>query len=592
MSPYDVLVVGKNALTVDGPAPEITRVRDGLKVILFEQTPDVLEKRFGLRVAAYGLRQVFRRVPDHAALNGIAEQHLENWRGAATILPPRLEYLPTSSFSDAPTVRWCGIPVSRLWRCGNRGNVASVLIEKPARGDFLPILDGGYSLQYSPLMEYHEGQGMVLFCQLDVTGRTERDPVAETLVRNLLVYASGWQPTPRRSVVYVGDPAWQSHLECAGISATPYQAGALARDRILVVGPGGGQPLAQDAAAVADWLKAGGRVLALGLDEQEANAFLLCPVKTQRAEHIASYFAPPSAESPLVGIGPADIHNAAPREFPLLRAGATVVGAGMLGVSDDSQVVFCQLPPDRVQKESGSEPWLFTNRKEQRNLKRTYRRTCYLITRLLGNLGVSGSTPLLTRFSTPVATDEGTSVLKNGSFCADADSDGVPDEWVFSPSPNAACRREKMPTDVEAWAVALACPQAISGQPPSTMLAQHDVPVRQGQWYRISFQARAERLAGGSVTMTITNTEVWQSFFDYQRFEPGSEWKRFSFEVQSNGTADRHTRFQIWYEGGGELWLSDVRIDPIPDPAVGRWLEGFYLDVPAEWDDPYRFFRW
>ena len=198
MSPYDVLVVGKNALTVDGPAPEITRVRDGLKVILFEQTPDVLEKRFGLRVAAYGLRQVFRRVPDHAALNGIAEQHLENWRGAATILPPRLEYLPTSSFSDAPTVRWCGIPVSRLWRCGNRGNVASVLIEKPARGDFLPILDGGYSLQYSPLMEYREGQGMVLFCQLDVTGRTERDPVAETLVRNLLVYVSGWQPTPRR----------------------------------------------------------------------------------------------------------------------------------------------------------------------------------------------------------------------------------------------------------------------------------------------------------------------------------------------------------------------------------------------------------
>ena len=23
-----------------------------------------------------------------------------------------------------------------------------------------------------------------------------------------------------------------------------------------------------------------------------------------------------------------------------------------------------------------------------------------------------------------------------------------------------------------------------------------------------------------------------------------------------------------------------------------RWLEGFYLDEPEEWDDPYRFFRW
>jgi hypothetical protein len=23
-----------------------------------------------------------------------------------------------------------------------------------------------------------------------------------------------------------------------------------------------------------------------------------------------------------------------------------------------------------------------------------------------------------------------------------------------------------------------------------------------------------------------------------------------------------------------------------------RWLDGLYLDVPEEWDDPYRFFRW
>jgi predicted amidohydrolase YtcJ len=54
-----------------------------------------------------------------------------------------------------------------------------VLIEKPLCGDFLPILDGGFSLQYSPLLEYREGNGMVLFCQMDVTGRTATDPAAE-----------------------------------------------------------------------------------------------------------------------------------------------------------------------------------------------------------------------------------------------------------------------------------------------------------------------------------------------------------------------------------------------------------------------------
>ncbi len=89
---YDMLIVGKAALTVDGPAPDIGRVREGLKVIVFEQTADVLEKRFGFRVEEYGLRQVFPRVPDHPLLAGIGREYLRDWRGEATILPPRLKY--------------------------------------------------------------------------------------------------------------------------------------------------------------------------------------------------------------------------------------------------------------------------------------------------------------------------------------------------------------------------------------------------------------------------------------------------------------------------------------------------------------------
>ena len=67
-------------------------MRDGLKVIVFEQTSEVLEKRFGFRVAEYGLRQVFRRVPDHPLLAGLDAEHLRDWRGEATLLPPRLKY--------------------------------------------------------------------------------------------------------------------------------------------------------------------------------------------------------------------------------------------------------------------------------------------------------------------------------------------------------------------------------------------------------------------------------------------------------------------------------------------------------------------
>jgi hypothetical protein len=146
----------------------------------------------------------------------------------------------------------------------------------------------------------------------------------------------------------------------------------------------------------------------------------------------------------------------------------------------------------------------------------------------------------------------------------------------------------------DAWSLTLSCPltQVDDKNPPSTMLAQHDVPVKQGQWYRIAFQARAEGLARNSVNMTITNMANWQSVIEYQRFEPGPQWQRFSFEAQASDTVERGTRFQIWYSDAGRLSISDVHVDPIPDPAQGRSLEGLYLDVPVEWDDPYRFFRW
>ncbi len=356
LSGYDLLVIGKAALTAEGPAPDVRRVPDGLKVLVFEQTLEALEKRLGFRVEEYGLRNVFPRVAGHPVLAGLDDDHLRDWRGEATIVPPRLAYEPSDRYNGSPTVRWCGLEVPRLWRCGNRGNVASVLIEKPACGDFLPIVDGGFSLQYSPLLEYHEGRGMVLFCQLDVTGRTEDDPAAGQLVRNLLSYVSSWQPAPSRQALYVGDPRGRTHFESAGVKPGTYEGGALTADQVLVVAPGGGAAVAQHAPAVAQWLKAGGHLLALELDAEEANRFLPSPVRTTKREHIAAYFEPPNAGSLLAGVGPADVHNRDPRELPLVSGGARVVGDGVLAQLEGSNVVFCQLAPYSVSHAQGVAP--------------------------------------------------------------------------------------------------------------------------------------------------------------------------------------------------------------------------------------------
>ena len=79
----------------------MANVRNGLKVIVFEQTSDVLEKRFGFRVDEYGLRNVFKRLPDHPALAGLDVENLRDWRGEATHPPAAAEVRDRAAMSTA-----------------------------------------------------------------------------------------------------------------------------------------------------------------------------------------------------------------------------------------------------------------------------------------------------------------------------------------------------------------------------------------------------------------------------------------------------------------------------------------------------------
>ena len=104
------------------------------------------------------------------------------------------------------------------------------------------------------------------------------------------------------------------------------------------------------------------------------------------------------------------MHNRDPRTIPLVSAGAETVGNGVLAVAQGANVVFCQLAPWQFEYESNF------------GLKRTFRRTSVLVTRLLGNLGAAGETPLLSRVSTPVESNESGRWL-SGFYLDD------PEEW-------------------------------------------------------------------------------------------------------------------------------------------------------------------
>jgi hypothetical protein len=51
------------------------------------------------------------------------------------------------------------------------------------------------------------------------------------------------------------------------------------------------------------------------------------------------------------------------------------------------------------------------------------------------------------------------------------------------------------------------------------------------------------------------------------------------------------TRLLANMGAAGETRLLAHVSEPVGE-GEKRWLDGLYLDVPEEWDDPYRFFRW
>ena len=110
-------------------------------------------------------------------------------------------------------------------------------------------------------------------------------------------------------------------------------------------------------------------------------------------------------------MAPADVHNRDPRTIPLVSGGAETLGDGVLAKASGNNVLFCQMAP-----------WQFDGSK-QSNLKRTHRRTSFLLSRLLANMGVAGSTPLLDRFHRPVEMAQPEKRWLNGLYL------DQPEEW-------------------------------------------------------------------------------------------------------------------------------------------------------------------
>ena len=236
------LIVGSRALENAAARQTLSRagfdqaVVEGMRVLVFEQSaPQWDGPMMGLRLKQLATRRTFVRAPGHPALAGLEETDFQFLRGDSDLI---------EAYPD-PGPMPAEYPV-HFWHWGNDNMVATFAVEKPQVGAARTILDCGFDLNEAALLEVSRGEGLMLFCQVDVSNRVGHDPVSTRLVRNLADYLADaaarpapaaelseligrhppreWveayvSPTPAVAGIHPGDTFWREKLRLPAFEA-------------------------------------------------------------------------------------------------------------------------------------------------------------------------------------------------------------------------------------------------------------------------------------------------------------------------------------------------------------------------------------
>lgn len=165
-------------------------------------------------------------------------------------------------------------------------------------------------------------------------------------------------------------------------------------------------------------------------------------------------------------------------------------------------------------------------------------------------------------FSTvAVAAVERREQVFNGTFAELAG--GLPAGWETSGSKTVAQKLSSAQARDGQPCVRLDC-LAFSGDGPSThaMVCQVGrVAVRKGQWYRLTFWAKAAGVKGGGVEVALTNMRPWENAGLDEAFTPQADWQRHEMLFRAKSDLPAATsRLQFWFKSTGTLWLGDVSL--------------------------------
>ncbi|MBI2301327.1 MAG: carbohydrate binding domain-containing protein [Armatimonadetes bacterium] len=178
-----------------------------------------------------------------------------------------------------------------------------------------------------------------------------------------------------------------------------------------------------------------------------------------------------------------------------------------------------------------------------------------------------------------LAADPG-ELVTNGDFSARGAGRPLPDGWIAigSDGGREEVTLEELPDGTRALRITALEP----GKRWGPGIGQLGIGVKGGQWYRLRFRARSDRLRSGQVYAALRDVTNWPANLLWTQREVEPAWTDVAIEFQAARDLDgKNSRLQLNFDGGGTLLvagISLVPIDPPPPPpppnlvSRTRWL--------------------
>jgi len=324
---------------------EITRkVKEGLNIVVLEQLNRHI---MGLKLENTGSRETFIRAPDSPLFTGLENDDFSSWQGESGLLPSYPSF-DTESLWWYASYSYQGQMNAwrqrRAWHWSNKGTVASFAFEKPQAGNFRVLLDNGFDLLYTPLLELQAGKGRILLSQLDLTDRYGKDPVATVVFQRIIQEYSQTKAQEKSPVGVLTEQASKTlenfHLETRkGLTG-----------RVVFLLPEDWEKLTdQQTKLLHQFLKDGGNVLTSFASPEQA-ARLPVKVTWEKRE---LYNPDLPCHGVFSGVGPGEVFLREKHEFLALTSmegkQVKISSSGLAGISQEGKgfLVILQVPVDK-----------------------------------------------------------------------------------------------------------------------------------------------------------------------------------------------------------------------------------------------------